>query len=197
MLYAYVSLSYPRLYHAWRPSRAWSCLVTSNAHEALFRCNHLTCVSECRVASCIPLPFSAPCDDMFAMLVRATHWLSMHLYMLANMFMHKSCLLVCRPYFNTMKIWTLDPNPWTPPFVCFLACLPSHLFASFLVSLLAMSIMLICFMPLSYALCIFSFHCLSAGFLYLSLHMERGHMELGHGFPSSSKKKGEDASMWI
>ena len=117
------------------------------------------------------LPFSVLCDDMLAMLVRATHWLSMHLYMLAYMFMHKSCLLVCRPYFNIMKIWTPDPNPWTPPFVFFLACLPSYLFAFFLASLLAMSIMLICFMPLSYALCIFSFHCLSAGFLSLPLHV--------------------------
>ena len=127
---------------------------------------------------------------MLVMLVCATCWLSMHLYMLVYMFMHKSCLLVCRPYFNTMKIWTPDPNPWTPPFVFFLACLPSCLFSFFLASLLAMSITLICFMPLSYALCIFSFHCLSTGFLSLPLHMERGHMELGHGFPSASKKKG-------
>ena len=65
-----------------------------------------------------------------------------------------------------------------------------RLFVFFLVSLLAMSIMLICFMPLLYAFCIFSFHCLSTGFLSLPLHMERGHMELGHGFPSASKKKG-------
>ena len=158
----------------------------------------MTCVSECRVASCIPLPFSAPCDDMFAMLVRATHWLSMHLYMLANMFMHKSCLLVCRPYFNTMKIWTLDPNPWTPPFVCFLACLPSRLFASFLVSLLAMSIMLSCFMPLSYAFCIFFLPFLVYWFLVFAFactHMEQERMELGHGLPDTSEK-GEDGLYW-
>ena len=120
-------------------------MVTPNTHEALFGCNHLGCITMMPVVSCIPFPLSTPCDDMLTMFVRTTRWLSMHLYMLANMFMHKSCLLVCRPYFNTMKIWTLDPNPWTPPFVCFLACLPSRLFASFLVSLLAMSIMLICF----------------------------------------------------
>ena len=59
----------------------------------------------------------------------------------------------------------------TPPFVCFLACFSSHLFAHFLVSLLAMSTTLNCFMPLSYALCIFSFHCMSAGFLSLPLHV--------------------------
>ena len=56
------------------------------------------------VASCIPLPFSTPCDDMLAMLVCATRWLSMYLYMLAYMSMHESCLLVCRPYFNTVKL---------------------------------------------------------------------------------------------
>ena len=27
-----------------------------------------------------------------------------------NMFMHESFLLVCRPYFNTMKSWTSNPN---------------------------------------------------------------------------------------
>ena len=120
------------------------------------------------------LLFSAPCNVMITMLVYATCWLFMHLYMLAYMFMHESCLLVCHPYFNTMKLWTFDPNlhlpSWTPPFVCFLACLPFRLFACFLVSLLAMSIMLSCLMPLSCALCIFSFHCLSAGFQSLPLH---------------------------
>ena len=55
-------------------------------------------------------PFFSPCDDMLTMLVCATCWLSMHLYTLAYMFMHESRLLVCRPCFNTMKLWTFDPN---------------------------------------------------------------------------------------
>ena len=55
-------------------------------------------------------PFSTPCDVMLTMLVCATCWLSMHLYMLAYMFMHESCLLVCHPCFSTMKSWTFDPN---------------------------------------------------------------------------------------
>ena len=38
-------------------------------------------------------------------------------------------------------------------------------------AMLAMSIMLICYMPLSYALCTFSFHCLSTSFLFLPLHV--------------------------
>ena len=62
------------------------------------------------------------------------------LHACAYMSIHEYCLLVCHPCFNTMKLWT-------PHFVCFLACLPYCLFACTLVSLLAMSIMLICFMP--------------------------------------------------
>ena len=45
------------------------------------------------------------------------------------MFMHESCLSVCRPCFNTMKLWTFDPNLHLSPvdtnfclFVCLLAC---------------------------------------------------------------------------
>ena len=68
-----------------------------------------------------------------------------------------------------------------------------------LVSLLAMSIMLIYFMPLSHALCISFFPLLVCWFLVLAFtctHIERGRMELGHGLPGASKK-GEDASMSI
>ena len=47
----------------------------------------------------------APCDAMLTMLVCATRWFSIHPYMFAYMLMHESCLLVCCPYFNTMKLW--------------------------------------------------------------------------------------------
>ena len=99
------------------------------------------------VASCIPFPFSTPCD---AMLVCATCWLYMHLYMLAYLFMHESSLLVCRPSLNTMKLWTFDPN-----LHLFLAnttfCSFSCLFSFSLVCLL------LCFPCLSclFALCLF------------------------------------------
>ena len=54
------------------------------------------------------------------------------------MSMHESYLLVCRPYFNTMMLWTLDPNLHLSPadttfclFLCFfpflLICLLSPL----------------------------------------------------------------------
>ena len=55
-------------------------------------------------------PFFALCNDMFAMHVCATHWLSMHSYTLAYMSMHESCLLVCRICFNIVKLRTFDPN---------------------------------------------------------------------------------------
>ena len=58
----------------------YGCVVISNAHEALFGCNHLGCITMMSIASCIPFPFSAPCDDMLTMLVCATRWLYPHLY---------------------------------------------------------------------------------------------------------------------
>ena len=76
-------------------------------------------------------------------------------------------------------------------FVCLLTCV--------LVSLLAMSIMLVCFMPFSHALHISFFPLLICWFLVLAFactHIERGRMALGHGLPGASKK-GEDASMLI
>ena len=121
------------------------------------------------------LPFPASCDDMLTMLVHATRWLSLHLYMLAYMSMHESCLLVCCPCFNTMKLWTFGLNlhlSLADTTFSVLSCLFARLFVfAFSHAMLAMSIMFIYFMPLSYALCTFSFHCLSASFLSLPLHV--------------------------
>ena len=76
------------------PQQVCGCVVTSDAHEALFGCNHLGCISRCWVASCIPFPFSLPCDDMLIILVCATRWLSMHLYTLAYWYMSLACQCV-------------------------------------------------------------------------------------------------------
>ena len=148
------------------------------------------------VALCIHFPFAAPCDDILIKLVYATSWLSMHPYTLAYMFMHESCLLVCRPCFNTMKLWTFDPNLHLS-FADTTFCLSFCLFVFFLVFLLAcllscflvffvylvachLSCHMLCFPCLSClsALCLFHmlfasffFHCLSAGFLSLPLHV--------------------------
>ena len=49
--------------------------------------------------------------------------------------MHKSCMLVYRPCFNTMKLWTSNPNLHLSivdtTFVCFLACLLAFLLLCF------------------------------------------------------------------
>ena len=156
------------------------------------------------LASCIPFPFSFPCewcDDMLTMLVCATRWLSMHLYMLAHMSMHESCLLVCCPCFNIMKLWTFDPNlhlSLADTTFCLLSCL--------LVSFLAFFPFLLCLPCLSrsFVLCHFIYFLhfflplLVCWFLvsaFACIHIERGHIELRHGFPGASKRDA-DASMW-
>ena len=78
--------------------------------------------------------------------------LALYANTLAHMSMHESCLLVCRSCFNIMKLWTFDPNLHLS-LVNTTFCLPFRLFACFLVSLSAMSIMLICFIPLSSFIC--------------------------------------------
>ena len=149
------------------------------------------------------LPFFAPYDAMLTMLDCATRWLSMHIYMLAYMFMHESCLLVCRPCFNTMKLWTFNHNlhlSLTETTFCLL----SYLFAFLLVRLLScffacyvyhaylLYASFICYLHLFLPLLV----CWFLVFAFACTHMERGRMELEHGFPGTSKK-GEDASMWI
>ena len=116
---------------------------------------------------------------MLTMLVCATRWLSMHLYTLAYMFMHESCLLVCRPYFNIMKSWTSDPNLHLSPhghhllfafflvrlFACFHVCLPSSLLA-YLVAC-HVSYHMLCLLRL-YA-CLLCTHCALSMHLFLSI----------------------------
>ena len=122
---------------------------------------------------------------------------------------------------EVVDIWskTYICPPCTPPFVCLFACLSSLLYTclpvcllSFLFvclsyglscflpyAMLAMSIMLICFMPLSYLLCIFFLPLLVCWFIvsvFACTHTKRGRMELGHDLLGISKK-GTDTSMSI
>ena len=119
----------------------------------------------------------------------------MHLYMLAYMFMHKSCLLVCRPYFNTMKIWTLNPNLHLSPLdttfcwpfclltflpVCFLVHLLSCLFAYLCLPclpphvMLAISILLVYFVPFALSTHLFlSIACLLGSCSCLCMYTHR------------------------
>ena len=141
------------------------------------------------VASCIPFPFSTSCDDMLAMLVCATRWFYMHLYTLAYMSMHECCLLVCRPCFNTMKLQTFDQTLHLSladttfcSFSCMFACFPV---------MLAISIMLICFMPLSYALCIsFAIACLLVSCLFLCTYTHGVRMHRAKAWSPRCKQKG-------
>ena len=74
----------------------------------------------------------------YACHARLCHLFSMHLYTLVYMSMHESCLLVCCPYFNTMKLWISNPNlhlSLANTTFCFLSCLfaflPIHLLSCF------------------------------------------------------------------
>ena len=157
-------------------------------------------MSGCSV--CI-LPFSALCDAMRTMLVCATRWFSMHLYTLAHMSIHESCLLGCRPCFNTMKLWTFDPNLHLSLadttfcllsclFAFSLVCLLSYFFACHVYQAYLLYAFFICslylFLPL--LVCLFLF------FTFACTHMKQGCIELGRRLPGASKK-GKDTSMWI
>ena len=120
------------------------------------------------VVSCIPFPFSTPCDTMLTMIVCATRWLSMHLYMLAYMSMHESCLLMCRPCFNTMKLQAFGPNlQLSLADISF--CSLSHLFTLLLVCLPCLS----CLSALYFFICSLHFFLplLACWFSCLSLCM--------------------------
>ena len=160
------------------------------------------CIALMPVALCMPFPFSASCDDMLAMLICATCWLSMHLYTLAYMSMPESCLLVCYPYFNIMKLWTFDHifSLQTLPFVCFLACLLAFSHACLHSCFFACHVYLT---YLFYAFFVCTLHfflpLLVCWFLVLAFtctHTERERMELRHGLPGTSKK-GEGTSLSI
>ena len=116
---------------------------------------------------------------MLTMLVCTTYWLFMHLYTLVYMFMHESCLLVCCPYFNTMKLWTSDPNLHLSPhghhllfaffLVCLFTCFPICLPSSSLAYLVAchVSCHMLCLLLL-YA-CLLYAHCALSTHLFLSI----------------------------
>ena len=108
------------------------------------------------------------------------HSLALYASLHAYMSMHESCLLACRPCFNTMKLWTSDPNLHLSPTdttFCLLSCLFAFLFVClFSGSFACHAYHAYLLYAYSYALCIFSFHSLSAGslsagFLSLPLHV--------------------------
>ena len=108
------------------------------------------------------------------------------IYAYFHQFMHESCLLMCRPCFNTMELWTFDPNlhlSLVDTTFYLLSCVFACLFVFFLVHLcisfaLSPVTCYACYIyyayplyALSYALRIFFFCCLSTSFLSLPLHV--------------------------
>ena len=155
---------------------------------------------------------------LLTILFCATHWLYVHLYMLVYMFMHESCLLVCRPCFNTMRLWISDPNlhlSITDTTICLLSslftlcllfavllvCPFACMFARILYAMLVIAILLVHFAPFCYYLCISPFPLLIYWFLvfaFACIHMEWGHIEIGRDLLGTSKK-GSNASLptWV
>ena len=203
MLYACASLSFYRLCHAWHPLWARSCLVTPNAHEALFGCDHLGSLSECRVVLYIPFPFrSVRC---YAYHVCSRHPLAFYASLHACSLVHAWVLLAnVSSMLQHNEVMDIQSKPTFVPCGHHL-CLLSYLFAFSLVCLLSCFFAChVCYAYLLYASFICSLHlflpffffCWFLVFTFACTHMERGRIELGHGLPSASKK-GEDASMWI
>ena len=99
------------------------------------------------------LPSFALRDAMLTMLVCATHWLFMHLYTLAYMFMHESCLLVLSMLQHN-EVMDIRSKPTFVPgrhlLLCvFLACFPPCLLVSFLAFVTCCA----CHIYLAYLLC--------------------------------------------
>ena len=115
-------------------------------------------------------------DVMLTMFVCATRWLSMHLYTLAHMSMLESCLLVCRPCFNTMKLWTFDPNlhlSLSNTTFCLLSCLIGFLLVCLLASLFVCLVvhLLILLLVMSPATCYACFTCVLVCFIHIAHYL--------------------------
>ena len=96
-----------------------------------------------------------------------------HLYTLAYMSMCESCLLVCRPCFNTMKLWTPDPNlhlSLVDTTFCLLSCLFAFLLSCLVVYLMArhVSCHMLCLPCLSCLSALCLFHTLFASFPFIA-----------------------------
>ena len=110
MLYVHVSLSRSRLCHALCHPWACACVITSVPPRICL--DVTTCEIHLRGVSVL----NSHLSPFYVMLIRLpcllcttclAFFASMHLCMLAYMFMHEP---VCHPYSNPTELWTLDPN---------------------------------------------------------------------------------------
>ena len=176
MFYACVSLSSSRLCHAWRPQRVCGCVVTTNAHESLFGCNHLGCIAMMSVASCIPFPLFLSVW-WYACHACLYHPLAFYASLHACLHVHAWVLLASvssiLQHNETMDIWskpTFVPRRHHLLFSFLLVCLFACLLAFLLLCLPCLSwLSTLCLFHMLFAS--ISFHCLSTDFLSLPLHV--------------------------
>ena len=172
-------------------------------------------------------PFLTPCDDMLPSLACAPFaflcfYASLHACLLTSSSLvptiscrftpvfdtrdpeslQELCLMasVCRPYSNTMELWTLDPNlhlSSQDTTFCLITCLLAHCVLSLFVCP-RLALLLVCslhaFYLSFYLLC--SFLGLSTSLFPCLLHVHawsKGRLEQGHDLLGTSKK-GKDAS---
>ena len=126
MLYLNVCLSIFRLCHAlcapWvcacRSLRPLTYVVASVPLVVCFGCDHSWDTSLWCWCAWYTF-FSAPCLPCLLCATCLAFIASLHLCMLAYMFMHE---FVCCPYSNLMELWTPDQNLHLSPF-CLITCL--------------------------------------------------------------------------
>ena len=202
ILYTRVNLYCSRLCHVWHPQRVCSCVVTFDAHKALFRCNHLGCISDAGYfVHTFPLFCSVRWCAYHACLC---HPLAFFTSLHACLHVHAWVLLVSvssiLQHNEAMDVWSKSTFVPRKHHLLF-ALLLVYLF----VRLLAFLLCLPCLSYLS-ALCLF--HILFASllsslvywflvFAFACTYMERGCLELGHGLLGASEKgAGTSMSIW-
>ena len=117
------------------------------------------------VASCTPIPFSIPWDDWLpCFFVTPVGFMCI----ITRLF---TCLCMCHPFFNTMRLWTSDPNlhlSFVDTTFCLLSCL--FTFACCFLSCLSALLIVFCLHPVWYA-CRCYLACLFCTLLLLSMHL--------------------------
>ena len=151
--------------------------------------------------SVFTLTFSAPRDNMLAMLFCTTLWLSMHRYTLAYMSMqvlltNVSSMLQHNEAMDIRSKPTFVPCGHCPCLfailLCFLFCPHPGFYVCYVYHVYLLISFLLCSLHLFLPWLVRCFHV----FAFACTHMERGCMELGYVLPGTSKR-GKDVSTRI
>ena len=151
--------------------------------------------------SVFTLTFSAPRDNMLAMLFCTTLWLSMHRYTLAYMSMqvlltNVSSMLQHNEAMDIRSKPTFVPCGHCPCLFAILLCFPFCSHPNFYVCHVYHVYLLYASLLCSLHLFLPQLICWFLVFAFAYTHMERGRMELRHGLLGTSKM-GEDVSTRI